>query len=104
MGLTIKVADPNRVRGEFMLQIGIIKFLGGVKNRGLLINLLNCGDVVLEFLFEGSNRWPSFADIIYDRAGYEFAIDYTKNSAPPLSEEDRSWSDSLLIANGYHVS
>jgi Protein of unknown function (DUF4058) len=42
-------------------------------------------------------------DIVYDRAGYEFAIDYTENSVPPLSEEDRSWSDSLLIANGYHV-
>jgi Protein of unknown function (DUF4058) len=45
----------------------------------------------------------SLLDIVYDRAGYEFAIDYTKNSIPPLSEEERSWSDSLLISNGYRV-
>jgi hypothetical protein len=45
----------------------------------------------------------SLLDIVYDRAGYEFAIDYTKNSVPPLSEEDRSWGNSLSIANGYPV-
>jgi hypothetical protein len=38
----------------------------------------------------------SLLNIVYDRAGYEFAIDYTKDPMPPLSEEDRSWSDLLL--------
>jgi Protein of unknown function (DUF4058) len=42
----------------------------------------------------------SLLDIVYDRAGYEFVLDYNNNSTPPLSEEDRSWSISLLKANG----
>ncbi|MEG4839694.1 DUF4058 family protein [Microcoleus sp. B9-D4] len=33
---------------------------------------------------------------VYDRAGYDFEIDYTADAVPPLSETDAVWADSLL--------
>ncbi len=33
---------------------------------------------------------------VYDRAGYDFTIDYTAKPVPPLSEPDAVWADSLL--------
>ena len=33
---------------------------------------------------------------IYDRAAYDFRIDYTAAPVPPLSETDATWADSLL--------
>ncbi|MEG4940364.1 DUF4058 family protein [Microcoleus sp. F4-D5] len=33
---------------------------------------------------------------VYDRAGYDFTIDYTAEPVPPLSEPDAVWADSLL--------
>jgi len=33
---------------------------------------------------------------VYDRAGYDFTIDYTPEAVPPLSESDAVWADSLL--------
>ncbi len=37
---------------------------------------------------------------VYDRAGYDFEIDYTPGAAPPLSEADAAWADSLLWDKG----
>ena len=33
---------------------------------------------------------------VYDRAGYDFEIDYTADAVPPLSGTDAVWADSLL--------
>jgi len=33
---------------------------------------------------------------VYDRAGYDFTLDYTPDPVPPLSESDAVWADSLL--------
>jgi hypothetical protein len=33
---------------------------------------------------------------VYNRAGYDLAIDYTKPCAPPLSPQDAEWATSLL--------
>jgi Protein of unknown function (DUF4058) len=33
---------------------------------------------------------------VYDRAAYDFRIDYTATPIPPLSEADAAWADSLL--------
>jgi len=33
---------------------------------------------------------------VYDRAGYDFTIDYTAESVPPLAESDAVWADALL--------
>jgi hypothetical protein len=33
---------------------------------------------------------------VYDRAGYDFTLDYTAEPIPPLSEPDAVWADSLL--------
>jgi hypothetical protein len=38
-----------------------------------------------------------FADI-YDRAGYDYRIDYDRDPAPSLSEENRVWAKELLQA------
>ncbi|MEK0188808.1 DUF4058 family protein, partial [Microcoleus anatoxicus] len=37
---------------------------------------------------------------IYDRAAYDFRIDYTASAVPPLSEADAAWADSLLRDKG----
>ncbi len=42
----------------------------------------------------------SLLDVVYDRAGYEFVLDYNNDPIPALSAEDRAWSISLLRANG----
>lgn len=33
---------------------------------------------------------------VYDRAGYDYAIDYTQPTVPPLSETDKVWIDTWL--------
>jgi hypothetical protein len=33
---------------------------------------------------------------LYDRAGYDRAIDYSQSPDPPLSEADRDWARQLL--------
>lgn len=38
----------------------------------------------------------SLLDQIYERAGYDLAIDYTQKPVPPLSEEDAAWAHQLL--------
>jgi len=35
---------------------------------------------------------------VYDRAGYDFTLDYTPDPVPALSEPDAVWADSLLRA------
>ncbi len=37
---------------------------------------------------------------IYDRAAYDFRIDYTAAPVPPLSETDAVWADALLEERG----
>ncbi|MEG4348215.1 DUF4058 family protein [Microcoleus sp. LAD1_D3] len=37
---------------------------------------------------------------VYDRAAYDFRIDYTAAPVPPLSEADAAWADSLLRERG----
>jgi hypothetical protein len=37
---------------------------------------------------------------IYDRAGYDYRIDYDRDPVPPLSEENRVWAKELLQATG----
>jgi len=38
---------------------------------------------------------------VYDRAAYDFRIDYTAQPVPPLSETDAVWTDSLLRETGW---
>jgi hypothetical protein len=35
---------------------------------------------------------------VYDRAGYDYSLDYAVAVEPPLTEEDRSWADEILRA------
>ncbi len=37
---------------------------------------------------------------VYDRAGYDFTLDYTAELVPPLSETDAVWADALLEERG----
>jgi Protein of unknown function (DUF4058) len=37
---------------------------------------------------------------VYDRAGYDFTIDYSSGTVPPLSETDAVWADALLHERG----
>ena len=37
---------------------------------------------------------------VYDRAGYDFEIDYTAEPVPALSEADAAWADGLLRETG----
>jgi len=37
---------------------------------------------------------------LYDRAGFDLAIDYRSDPMPPLSEADAAWADALLRAKG----
>jgi hypothetical protein len=37
---------------------------------------------------------------LYDRAGFDLAVDYRRDPAPPLSEADAAWADALLRAQG----
>ncbi len=37
---------------------------------------------------------------VYDRAGYDFEIDYTAEPVPPLAEPDTAWADTLLRETG----
>ena len=37
---------------------------------------------------------------IYDRARYHLAVDYQKQTQPPLSEEDATWADVLMQEKG----
>jgi len=37
---------------------------------------------------------------VYERAGYDLAIDYDRQPVPPLSETDAAWADALLRQQG----
>lgn len=37
---------------------------------------------------------------VYDRAGYDYTIDYSREPVPALSEEDAAWADALLREKG----
>ncbi|MGL5064447.1 MAG: DUF4058 family protein [Microcoleus sp.] len=41
---------------------------------------------------------------VYDRAAYDFRIDYTAQPVPPLSESDVVWADALLRERGLKES
>jgi Protein of unknown function (DUF4058) len=40
---------------------------------------------------------PEIFASIYDRAGYDYRIDYNREPVPSLSEEDRVWATELLV-------
>jgi len=40
---------------------------------------------------------------VYDRAAYDFRIDYSSEIVPPLSEADAIWADTLLRERGLRV-
>ena len=35
-------------------------------------------------------------DAVYDRAGYDYSVDYGQGAVPALSQEDASWARALL--------
>lgn len=37
---------------------------------------------------------------VYERAGYDFVIDYSSEPVPPFSESDAAWADALLREKG----
>ncbi len=37
---------------------------------------------------------------LYDRAGYDLAVDYKQPASPPLSDSDAAWADALLRTAG----
>jgi len=37
---------------------------------------------------------------LYDRAGYDLAVDYTADPVPPLEGDDAAWADQLLCEKG----
>lgn len=37
---------------------------------------------------------------VYDRAGFDLAINYTREPVPPLSETDTIWTNALLQQQG----
>jgi len=37
---------------------------------------------------------------LYDRAGYDLAIDYRNKPIPPLSQDDEEWAEALLQEKG----
>jgi len=41
-----------------------------------------------------------FLHELYDRAGYDLAVDYKRSPVPPLSESDAQWADTLLRSAG----
>jgi Protein of unknown function (DUF4058) len=43
---------------------------------------------------------PELLTGIYDRAGYDYRIDYHQEPIPPLSEQDRVWANELLREKG----
>lgn len=42
----------------------------------------------------------SLLNAVYDRAGYDYSIDYNTDIVPPLSETDAVWADALLRERG----
>jgi Protein of unknown function (DUF4058) len=38
----------------------------------------------------------SLLNMVYDRAGYAFAVDYTQTVVPPLSTADQAWIEQIL--------
>ena len=38
--------------------------------------------------------------VVYDRAGYDFTLDYTPDPVPALSESDAVWADAWLRERG----
>ena len=39
-------------------------------------------------------------DAVYDRAGYDYLLDYRREVEPPLIEEDAAWARSLVAGAG----
>jgi hypothetical protein len=42
----------------------------------------------------------SLLSALYDRAGYDLALDYRAEPLPPLADEDGTWADALLRTKG----
>lgn len=58
---------------------------------------------VLPLKSEDSEPWIDLQNLllgVYERAGFDFAIDYTLEPVPPLKEEDKAWAMELLTKKG----
>jgi hypothetical protein len=42
-------------------------------------------------------------DLVYDRAGFDVAIDYRKAPVPPVEEGDRAWCEEVLSADPHAI-
>jgi len=69
--------------------------------------LFNIPDVIPAFALplRGGDVEPivdlqALLNTVYDRAGYDFTLDYTPDPVPALSEPDAAWADSLLRETG----
>jgi hypothetical protein len=69
--------------------------------------LFNLPDMIPQFPLplRGGDAEPivdlqALLNTVYDRAAYDFRIDYTAAPVPPLSEADATWADSLLRDKG----
>ena len=69
--------------------------------------LFNIPDVIPAFALplRGGDVEPivdlqALLNTVYDRAGYDFTLDYTPDPVPALSEPDAVWADSLLRETG----
>ena len=87
-------------------------------NYRILVSRRDCRPVADLYLFNLPNVIPAFAlplrdgdvepivdlqallNTVYDRAGYDFTLDYTAEPVPALSEPDAVWADALLREMG----
>ena len=84
----------------------------------ILVSRSDCRPTADLYLFDLPNAIPAFPlplrpedtepivdlqallNAVYDRAGYDFSIDYSADIVPPLSESDAVWADTLLRERG----
>ena len=69
--------------------------------------LFNLPDMIPQFPLplRGGDAEPivdlqGLLNAVYDRAAYDFRIDYTGTPVPPLSEADAGWANALLQDKG----
>jgi Protein of unknown function (DUF4058) len=91
-------------------------------NYRILVSRADCRPVADLYLFNLPDAIPAFPlplrdgdveplvdlqtllNTVYDRAAYDFTLDYTPEPVPPLAEPDSVWADSLLRETGVRVN
>lgn len=70
--------------------------------------LFNLADKIPVFLLplqagdgEPAINLQELLQLVYERAGYDYLIDYTKEPIPALSESERIWVESVLKEKGF---